>query len=127
MDKGWLRRLVTIGALALSLSMAACIVRPGPGGGDTNNGGGGGGGGDAAIVIRNNSGSTICFVNFSATSSSDWGGDQLGSNETIGPGESRSFSVNAGGYDVRMQDCEHNTLAERRGVSVSGSTDVSLD
>lgn len=115
---GWLRGLVLCGALALS----ACILRPGPGG-DPNNPSSGGA---AAIVVRNNSGAPICFVNFSSSSDSDWGGDQLGSSETIGPGASRSWNVNAGTYDVRLQDCQHGTLAERRGIAVNGPTDVTL-
>ncbi len=123
MKNGWLRRpLVTIGALAFALALAACIVRPGPGGDPQNPSSGG----DAAIVVRNTGGEAICVVQFSSTSSSEWGGDQLGSSETIAPGDSRSFAVNAGSYDVRGLNCDQQLLGERRGVSVSGSTDVSL-
>ena len=123
MTNGWLRRLVSVGALALALALAGCIVRPGPGGDPQNPSSGGG---DAAIVVRNTGGEAICVVQFSSTSSSEWGGDQLGSSETIPPGESRSFAVNPGSYDVRGLNCEQQVLGERRGVSVSGATDVSL-
>lgn len=123
--KGWLGRLVSTGAVVAALALSACIVRPGPGG-DTNTGGNGGGGGAGAIVIRNNSDQTICRVKFSSTASSEWGNDQLGESETIGPGESRSWNVNGGGYDIRMEDCNGGVMAERRGVTVSGSTDVTF-
>jgi len=114
----WLRGIVLCGALAL----AACIIRPGPGGDPANPGSGG----SPSIVVRNNSGATICFVNFSGTNDSNWGDDQLGSSETIGPGATRAWSVPAGSYDVRLQDCQHGALAERRGIAVNGATDVTL-
>ena len=114
----WLRGIVLCSVLALS----ACIVRPGPGGDPANPSSGG----SPSIVVRNNSGSTICFVNFSSTSDSSWGGDQLGSSETIGPGLSRAWNVNAGSYDVRLQDCQHGDLATRRGLAVNGPTEVTL-
>lgn len=124
MENGWLRRLVSVGGLALAFTLvtSGCIMRPGPGG-DPNNPSSGGGG--AAIVVRNNSSTTICYVNFSSTASNDWGGDQLGS-ETIAAGASHSWPVSPGTYDVRLQDCDHGTLAERRGVAVNGATDVTL-
>lgn len=118
----WLRGIVLV--LFAAFVCSACIIRPGPGGDPQNPSNGGGG--SAAIVVQNNSGATICFVNFSSTSASDWGGDQLGSQETIGPGANRSWTVPAGSYDVRLQDCEHGTLAERRGVAVNGQTAVTL-
>src|SRR5688572_7903616 len=96
-----LRGLLLCGAMCL----AGCIMRPGPGSDpNTGGGGGGGGGGASAIVVRNNSDATICYVNFSSADDDDWGGDQLGSNETVGPGGSRSWPVAAGTWDVRLQD-----------------------
>ncbi len=108
--------------LCAVLSLAGCIMRPGPGGDPANPSSGGA----SAIVVRNNSSATICYVNISSTSDSDWGGDQLASDETVGPGASRTWTVGAGSYDVRLQDCNHGTLAERRGISVNGATDVTV-
>lgn len=114
----WLRGALLCGALALG----ACILRPGPG--DPNNPSSNGG--PASIVVKNNSSQAICFVNFSSSSDSNWGNDQLGSSETIGPGATRAWTVAAGSYDVRAQDCSHQTLAERRGVAVQGPTEVAV-
>lgn len=81
--------------------------------------------GSPGITVTNRSSTVICFVNISSSSDNDWGGDRLGSSETIGAGASRSWTVDSGAWDVRLQDCQHNNLAERRGISVSGPTQVS--
>jgi hypothetical protein len=81
--------------------------------------------GQPAIVIANRSSTSICFVNISSSSDGNWGGDRLGSSEVIAAGASRSWTVDAGSWDVRLQDCQHNNLAERRGIPVSGATQVS--
>ena len=116
-----LRSLLLVGALAIG----GCIIRSGPNSGDDANNAGGGGGGAAAIVVANRSSTSICFVNFSPATDSGWGDDQLGSSETIEPGNTRSWNVNAGSWDVRLQDCNHTVLAERRGLAINGATEVS--
>lgn len=118
----WLKGMVLV--LGTALVFSGCIMRPGPGSDPQNPTNGTGGA--AAIVLQNNSGVPVCYVNFSSSSSSDWGGDQLGSSETIAPGANRSWSVAAGSYDVRAQDCNHGVLAERRNITVNGSTAVSV-
>lgn len=77
--------------------------------------------GTTQFVITNQSAENICYVNLSPTSSSDWGPDQLGPSEVINPGYQRSWSIPADYYDFRLQDCNHNTMMERRNVPISGT------
>ncbi|MBI2897413.1 MAG: hypothetical protein HYY06_27895 [Deltaproteobacteria bacterium] len=125
-----------------ALLASACIIRPNPNDPTNQNnqtqtqtqtaGQGQGQGhiattnsGPPAIIIANRSSTSICFVNISSSSDNDWGGDRLGSSEVIGAGASRSWTVDPGSWDVRLQDCQHNNLAERRGIAVRGPTQVS--
>ena len=59
------------------------------------------------------------------TTSSSWGTDQLGSS-TISAGGSHTFSVPAGSYDLKAEDCSHNVLDTQMGVYISGSTSWSV-
>jgi hypothetical protein len=83
--------------------------------------GGGGGGGSASLTVYNNTSTTLCYMYISPTTSSSWGNDQLGSS-TISAGGSHTFSVPAGSYDLKAEDCSHNTLSTQMGVYISGST-----
>lgn len=78
------------------------------------------GGSKPQVILENDSSYTVCYVNISLTSSSDWGDDMLGANETIEPGESRTFDVDAGTYDLRALDCNQEVLDIQNGVEVDG-------
>ena len=100
--------LALMGFLALGLS--AC------------GGGGGGGattgpGGNSAFVIRNQSQLTICYVNISPSSDSNWGPDRLGPSEVISPGVERGWEFPAGSYDFQLLDCNRNELMRRQHVA----------
>lgn len=111
--------LVLVGAVALS----GCIVRSGPANASPVSGPvqTSGGTGSSAVVVANQSSQTICYVNISPSSDSNWGPDRLGSTETIAPGASRGWSVDPGNWDMRLQDCNHNVLQEERNVAVAGA------
>lgn len=92
-------------------------VPAGPKGGA---GSGSGGGGDVgALVVENQSDLTICYLYVSPTTSDTWGDDMLGASGTIAPGESFTVQVDPGTYDLRVDDCENNSLAERTGVDLT--------
>ena len=71
--------------------------------------------------VVNDSGQTICYLYISPSTSDVWGDDWLGTTGTIASGESRSFSVPAGEYDLRAEDCDTARLGEVFGVTVTAS------
>lgn len=75
--------------------------------------------GDFNVV--NDSGQTICYLYISPTTSDEWGDDWLGATGTIASGESRSFDVPAGEYDLRAEDCDTARVGEVFGVTVTAS------
>ena len=77
-------------------------------------------GGNTHFAIDNQSSLTVCYVNVSETSNGNWGPDRLGSSETIPPGTSRYWTIDAGYWDFRFLDCNQRVLMERRSVSVDG-------
>jgi hypothetical protein len=85
----------------------------------------GGGTGSATVNLVNNSGQTVCYVYISPSTSSSWGSDWLGS-DVLPAGESRTFSLAAGTYDLKAEDCSHNTIATEFQQNISGDTTWTL-
>jgi hypothetical protein len=81
----------------------------------------GGGGGTAVITMINQSGEAICYVNISPVTDQYWGDDWLGSSETVGNGESRTFEVEPGGWDIRAMTCNQDTIDEERQITITAS------
>jgi hypothetical protein len=114
-------------SLALVLgSLTACgpYVMP------SNNGGGNAGGvqggqpSAGVFMINNQSSTVICYAMISAHSDPNWGPDQLGSS-TIPPGSSYVWTVGTGVWDVKLEDCNHNTLlSNTNGIDISASGTV---
>jgi hypothetical protein len=75
-----------------------------------------------SLRLVNNSGSTVCYVYISPTTDTTWGADQLDSSETVANGNSRTFSVTQGMYDLRADDCSHAVLNDTRGVQIGSNT-----
>lgn len=95
------------------------------GGGATAGGDTGGGSAEAGVfMINNQSSQTICYAMISSHSDPNWGPDQLGDN-TIPAGQSYAWHAGVGTWDVRLQDCNHNTLLENTdGIDISGAGTV---
>jgi tetratricopeptide (TPR) repeat protein len=74
---------------------------------------------DATLQVVNESDMTVCYVNISPTIADDWGDDWLNAEEAILPGESRSFDVVAGDYDVRLVDCDDNELLTKWNLAIT--------
>jgi hypothetical protein len=72
-----------------------------------------------SLVLKNESEETICFVFISPATSEEWGDDWLGDEETIEPGDTYTFDVIVGTYDLEARDCDDNALVTE--------TDVDLD
>lgn len=72
------------------------------------------------FLINNQSSTTVCYAMFSPVSDPNWGPDQLGSN-VITSGSTYAWTVGLGVWDVKLQDCDHNTLLERRNMDIQGA------
>jgi len=105
--------LLVVGAVTLT----GCFQMPmrGGSGGVT----GGSSGGRTELVLINNTGVPIYYVYISSCSSSSWGEDQLGSNVVM-PGNTWTWTMNAGCYDLKAVDRDGREAVERR-VQISGS------
>ncbi|OQB38388.1 MAG: hypothetical protein BWY06_02011 [Candidatus Latescibacteria bacterium ADurb.Bin168] len=57
---------------------------------------------------------TIRYVYISPTSSDSWGPDRLGSSEVLRPGESQTWTLDPGSYDLRAKDEDEDTYTRRR-------------
>ena len=110
--------LLSLVLVLLSLSLACSAI----GGGGSDNGDVGprpATDGGMQITIVNRSPDDICYVLISESDDDMWGEDRLGSDETIEPGDSRAFSVDAATYDVRVENCDEAAMATAWEVSQS--------
>jgi len=118
-------------SIALVLgTLTACgpyVMPSNNGGGNAGGNGGSNPGGQPAagvFMINNQSSTVICYAMISAHSDPNWGPDQLGSS-TIPPGSSYVWSVGSGVWDVKLEDCSHNTLySNTNGIDISGAGTV---
>lgn len=98
--KGWMA------LVAAALLVGAC-------GGDGPEG--------ATLTLDNQSGVTIGYVYYSDCDDLEWGEDRLGDTEVIQDGDDRSFDVDAGCYDIRLENLgvgEGFLFAEMRDVVI---------
>jgi len=83
--------------------------------------------GSRLLTIHNESDTTICFVYISPAYASDWGEDRLDSDEVIHAGRSRSWTFEAGSYDILLQDCSGDTLQDYRDVHLEAMVSFTYD
>jgi hypothetical protein len=57
---------------------------------------------------------TVRYVYISSTSSDSWGPDRLGSSEVLRPGNSYTWTLEPGTYDLRAKDEDNDTYTRRR-------------
>lgn len=84
-------------------------------------------GGSASLTLVNNSGKRVCYVYISPNTSDSWGEDWLGEEEIIRPGESRTFYLDPGIYDLRAEDCDGDPIAEEYDEEISGEMTWTLE
>jgi len=70
------------------------------------------------LQIVNNSSEEIAYLYVSPQGSDAWGGDVLGSENTIPPGESFGVSVAPGNYDLMVEGFQHQEIGRRMGVQI---------
>jgi hypothetical protein len=112
------RSLLSLVALLVMFGLACSSLGGGDRGGSSSATGG------VDITVTNRSPDEICYVLISPSSSDSWGDDQLGGDETIGPGDSRVFSMDDDTYDLRAENCDEIPMATA--WEISGDTTVTV-
>ncbi len=77
-----------------------------------------------SFELINSSELTICYLFVSPSLAGTWGPDRLGVEDTLAPGETVTFEVPAGEYDLMGQDCEQEIILDETKVDIT--TDTSL-
>ncbi|MBP7928849.1 MAG: trypsin-like peptidase domain-containing protein [Acidimicrobiia bacterium] len=80
----------------------------------------------AEVTVENSSGEVVCHVQISPTSDETWGSDWLDSEEVLPDGESRSFRLEGGEYDMRALDCDQEELWVEEAVEIDGELTVTV-
>lgn len=82
---------------------------------------------EATLNIQNDSNEEICDIFFSKSTDEEWGDDHLAllDLEKVEPGESKSFTVESGTYDIRLQDCTRSLQQQENEVAIDPSYTLS--
>ena len=110
------QRQVMVGALALVMPVVLSLGVCSTGDGDLPVHGSG----SAEVRITNNSDTTICYVYIDSSADMFWGEDRLGT-DVIVEGDTHTFKLDPGEYDMRAEDCSEDAIQERYNVVVSES------
>jgi hypothetical protein len=73
------------------------------------------------FILVNDSSLEVCYVQLSPSFAQNWGPDELGGDEVLFGGEQRIFELATGIYDVRLSDCDSETLAEEYEIDLQQS------
>jgi hypothetical protein len=79
-------------------------------------------GGNRTVVdftLENDSQLNICFVQLSPSEAQNWGPDKLGSEELMDPGTSRVIPIASGIYDLKLSNCDGDSLLEEFDLDLS--------
>jgi hypothetical protein len=101
------RQMVLLIVVVLLMTSLGCALFSGR----ETNGGGTASSGDFQITVVNESPDEVCYVLISNSESSDWGDDWLSGDETIAPGDSKTFTVSGGQHDVQLESCDEAVMA----------------
>jgi serine protease Do len=86
-------------------------------------------GGDHTVVdltVKNESGVEVCYVQIAPHQAENWGQDRLGTEETLKPGDQRTFSFASGEYDMLLSDCNGNALLEKYSIDLTSDQTYSF-
>ncbi|MBI5517465.1 MAG: hypothetical protein HY909_27085 [Deltaproteobacteria bacterium] len=76
-----------------------------------------------SLSVTNATAETVCYLYISPVSDPNWGPDQLGS-RVLSPGETDSYALYAGQWDIRADDCNHNQLAVLRNQPIGANAQL---
>ncbi len=110
------RSVLTWLAVALLVTALGC--------GSISLGGGGSSTSGVDVKVANHTPDEICYVFISPTSQDTWGDDQLGGQDTIAAGASKTFNMGQDTYDVLVEKCDEATMATAWDVSNDTTVDV---
>jgi len=82
-------------------------------------------GGDHPLVelsVENLLQESACYVYASPSGAKKWGQDEMGLDERILPGDTATFPIPAGVYDLLVKNCDNETLADEFDLDISGAT-----
>lgn len=79
----------------------------------------------AALTLVNRTSESVCYLYSSAPNEDDWGADLLGS-DTIAPGESHVVYLPRGQFDLRTENCQHETTGTLRSARLTRATELVL-
>ncbi len=83
--------------------------------------------GEVPFTLVNDTPQSVCYVRMSPSTDNNWGDDWLGRRETIPVGGGRTFAVRGGpAWDIQIQNCGRQILAEARQVPIMTQTMVSV-
>jgi serine protease Do len=71
------------------------------------------------FTVVNDSSRPVCYAFISPSGAQNWGEDDLQAEEMIEPGASRAWDLPAASYDVLLDDCDQQTLAEEYELDVT--------
>jgi len=83
-----------------------------------------GGGDKIEIKVVNKSPYDVCYAQISLESEETWGEDQLGDEEVIEPGDTKTFKMDAGTYDVLLRDCD--AIPVKAAAEISSDTTITI-
>jgi S1-C subfamily serine protease len=81
---------------------------------------------DVTIDVSNGTSSEICYLQLSPAGAQNWGPDELGSEQTLMPGDVVSLVMVGDIYDVLASDCDLNTIVEVYDVDLTAGGPITL-
>ena len=77
-------------------------------------------------MLRNEANTAIVNVNISACTNPEWGSNRLNPDEEIAPGETRTWTVAPGCYDVRVSTATRSAFWYDRETEVGDTVRLAL-
>ncbi|NSW54036.1 MAG: hypothetical protein HPY85_16155 [Anaerolineae bacterium] len=73
---------------------------------------------DASVTVVNHAAVPICYLWMATAESESFGGNWLGADDPLLPGETAVFPIFPDTYDLKVEDCDFNILRLELGVAV---------
>jgi hypothetical protein len=74
----------------------------------------------ATLILDNRTMQTVCYVYIRPSGQASWGADRLGAH-TVPSGDTYTWQIDAGTYDMRAEDCSKQYLGGQTNTMVTGT------